>query len=488
MSVQMQHRSKTWCNVFQFVRKDGVVVGLTDHNRVIDWEGTTYSPIGLASQTSERRTVGLQESAMELVGYLDGAITADDLRARRYNGALLRHRVICWRTGRMHYAATRWVQQMVTDGSRWHAALTGRTNQLQEPHGGRFGGSFSVACRYRLGSDHCKAAVVPVTGDDYTGVVLSAGVDYLTVSSALFPSGDTLQGASIYIRPRRGSATVTIAAGNAADTNTVTVIDTIGTTVVFEFDSGGGVTSGRTAVTIGATNALSATALAAAINAHTTLQVVAEAASGVVTMTQQNGGTAGNTTVTVSGANLSKTNFSGGAASTGEGQERKVLTCTSTTFLYVQEPWDTIPAASSPFSVGFGATVSVVNDANTDCEFGAATVPEWFRQNKLGFDDWFRLGEAEWTTGDNAGIVSPILTYVHGTRRVELTFPTPFPIVVGDRAILRPGCDGLRGTCMAKFAGKETPTVMGNMKNHGGSPFDEAGGEVLEPPSGEPMR
>ena len=66
-------------------------------------------------------------------------------------------------------------------------------------------------------------------------------------------------------------------------------------------------------------------------------------------------------------------------------------------------------------------------------------------------DDYFRDGEWEWTTGDNAGVVSPVIEWREGTRTVGLLFPTPFDIASGDRGILRPGCDGLRTTCSSKF-------------------------------------
>lgn len=108
------------------------------------------------------------------------------------------------------------------------------------------------------------------------------------------------------------SGTVTIAVGNAADGNTVTLIDALGVTVVFEFESTGGVAAGNIAVTVGADNNASAANLRSAINAVQTLRITASVTTNVVTVTQDDTGTAGNTTITVVGANLSKTNFTGG--------------------------------------------------------------------------------------------------------------------------------------------------------------------------------
>lgn len=107
------------------------------------------------------------------------------------------------------------------------------------------------------------------------------------------------------------TATITIAAGNAADQDTVTLIDAYGGSDVFEFESAGGITAGRIEVAVGGDNAASATNLADAINASG-LAITATAALGVVTLTQQVRGPAGNKAVAETGSNISKTDFTGG--------------------------------------------------------------------------------------------------------------------------------------------------------------------------------
>jgi hypothetical protein len=51
--------------------------------------------------------------------------------------------------------------------------------------------------------------------------------------------------------------------------------------------------------------------------------------------------------------------------------------------------------------------------------------------------------------------------------------PTLYPIVVGDTAILRVGCDGLFSTCRDKFD---------NALNFGGDPFAPSAQKLIEPP------
>lgn len=109
-----------------------------------------------------------------------------------------------------------------------------------------------------------------------------------------------------------GAGSVTIAVGNAADGDLVTLIDALGVTVVFEFESAGGVAAGNIPVTVGASDVLSAANLSAAINAQQTLDITAVPTLGVVDVTQGTAGTAGNTTITETGLNISAVNFTGG--------------------------------------------------------------------------------------------------------------------------------------------------------------------------------
>lgn len=104
---------------------------------------------------------------------------------------------------------------------------------------------------------------------------------------------------------------LTIAVGNASIGDLVTLIDALGGTETFEFESGGGVDPANISVTIGGTNALSAAALAAAVTASS-LDMTAVDTTNVVDFTQLTAGTSGNTVITETGTDISKTDFAGG--------------------------------------------------------------------------------------------------------------------------------------------------------------------------------
>lgn len=65
-----------------------------------------------------------------------------------------------------------------------------------------------------------------------------------------------------------------------------------------------------------------------------------------------------------------------------------------------------------------GVVVESVEQARTRATFSAATWPGTY------VDDYYREGEIEWTVGNNVGHVSPIVSYVHGTRSCQFLLPT----------------------------------------------------------------
>ena len=127
------------------------------------------------------------------------------------------------------------------------------------------------------------------------------------------------------------------------------------------------------------------------------------------------------------------------------GQERLVVSNTATA-LTLKSALSEAPANAVAFWLGQGPRVATVVQSRMEFTVEAA---DFAAANFV--DNYFRDGEIEWITGANAGTVSPIVEYMQGTRTFLLLFPTAKDITVADRGIIRPGCDGLRTTCVAKF-------------------------------------
>lgn len=157
---------------------------------------------------------------------------------------------------------------------------------------------------------------------------LAAGMPAVAATGSLSLVGTGADGEVVVIGGRTfeydsgvaATGTITVAAGNAADTETVTIGDGT-TTVVFEFDDGlgGGVTGDNTAVLIGVDAATTMDALHAAINASaltitSTQHQTVPGTTDRLDLAADAVGTAGNVAITEATANVTVTGMSGGLA------------------------------------------------------------------------------------------------------------------------------------------------------------------------------
>jgi len=339
---QKWRRSQTLCTLFRVTRTDGYVLRFTDHDRTLTLDGHEYFPAALSNITAERRESDLRSSNQEASGIVDGTtILIPDLLGNKYRGAKVEQFLVDWRRPWVwHYKATKRIRMMSYDGSGWVATLEGLTSQLQQPVGGRFGGTHSQQCTYTLADPNtCRADIA----DDLIYDQTTFNVDFTSTTAILIGTAGapwtTNQWAGYYFHLRQGSE---------------------------------------------------------------------------------------------------------------RGKERRIVSNT-TNVLRLEEALDSTPVALPALTVvgwiGRGPAVDTVVSARMEFTLSAASFPTASTYT----DNFFRDGEIEWMTGNNVGTISPIIEYDAGTRTVRLLLPTPFDIQAGDRGIMRPGCDGLIGTCFTKF-------------------------------------
>ncbi len=81
------------CSCWAVTRRDGVVLGFTDHDRALTFDGVTYSPQSGLTARALASTTGLSVNNTEAMGVLSAAaITEADIMAGRYDGA----QVVTW--------------------------------------------------------------------------------------------------------------------------------------------------------------------------------------------------------------------------------------------------------------------------------------------------------------------------------------------------------------------------------------------------------
>ena len=134
MSVDLTTtRARAWA----VTRRDGLVLGFTDHDQTLHFEGIAFRPqSGMAAGVLNQGT-GLSVDNGEAVGLLsDEAISEVDLRAGRWDGAEMRLWEVDWADPDSRKLLFRGALGEVTaSGARFRAELRGLTEALNQPRG-----------------------------------------------------------------------------------------------------------------------------------------------------------------------------------------------------------------------------------------------------------------------------------------------------------------------------------------------------------------
>ena len=145
----------TLARAWAVTRADGVVLGFTDHDAVLRFEGIAFRPDGGLTARAVVQGLGLSVDNTEAQGILsDDAITETDLRAGRWDAADVRLWEVDWQDTANRRLLFRGALGEVTraDGA-FRAELRGLSEALNVP----LGRVYHPRCAARLGDGRCKA-------------------------------------------------------------------------------------------------------------------------------------------------------------------------------------------------------------------------------------------------------------------------------------------------------------------------------------------
>ncbi len=170
LKTHLAQEVTTLATCWKLTRRDGTVLGFTDHDQDIAFDGLTYEAATGFTPTAVESSAALNVDTLDIEGMLAAAhITEADLLAGRYDFAEIEVFLI-------NYAApqdgsmilrTGWLGEVRVQGGRFVAELRGLTQQLAQ----RIGELYSPACRADLGDARCQ---VNLSGVTVTGTVGSA--------------------------------------------------------------------------------------------------------------------------------------------------------------------------------------------------------------------------------------------------------------------------------------------------------------------------
>ncbi|MGI9393924.1 MAG: DUF2163 domain-containing protein [Boseongicola sp.] len=127
----------TVCRAWAIQRNDGLVIGFTDHDEALEFEGITFSASSGLSSSATEQTSGLAVDNSEAVGVLsDPAIQESDIRAGKFDGANVKSWLVNWQNfdeRRLVFNGS--LGEIERNGAEFRAELRGLAESLARVQG-----------------------------------------------------------------------------------------------------------------------------------------------------------------------------------------------------------------------------------------------------------------------------------------------------------------------------------------------------------------
>jgi uncharacterized phage protein (TIGR02218 family) len=167
LKAHLDTEATTTCHCWRVRRRDGVVIGFTDHDRDLFVDGTTFlAASGFAASETEQ-AAGLGAQADEVAGgFSSAAIDEKDLAAGRYDGARVELLLVNWSAPDQHMQLNvREIGEVVRAGGQFRAELRSLSHRLNQPQGRLY----NRRCDASLGDGRCRVDLAAWRGE---GVVV----------------------------------------------------------------------------------------------------------------------------------------------------------------------------------------------------------------------------------------------------------------------------------------------------------------------------
>lgn len=153
LAAHLASGATTLATCWRLTRRDGVVLGFTDHDRELVVDGTMYRPQEGLEGSARPERLGPSVETSEVLGVLsDAAISADDIRLGRYDDAEVALYKVNWRdTGQFVVLARYRSGEIRQEDGAFRAELRSLTAPLGETRGRLY----QALCDAELGDTRC---------------------------------------------------------------------------------------------------------------------------------------------------------------------------------------------------------------------------------------------------------------------------------------------------------------------------------------------
>ncbi len=170
----------TLCRCFRLTRADGVVLGFTDHDRAVAFDGVAYEPESGLDAGEETGATGFAVGGLEVIGALvSETLSADDLSAGLYDGAEVAVFLVNWQApAERHLLRVGHLGEVTREDGAFRAEIRGLAALLDQPNGR----VFRPACDADLGDARCGVDLLDPAYRGEGAVVVADGRRRFTAS------------------------------------------------------------------------------------------------------------------------------------------------------------------------------------------------------------------------------------------------------------------------------------------------------------------
>lgn len=156
LQTSLQSGVTTLSRCWRLTRRDGVVMGFTDHDRALTFEGVVYEAASGLNAGAVERSTGLSVDTHSVAGALQSdAIAEDDIRRGLYDGAEMQLWLVDWQDVAVRILlSTGRIGDIQRGEGGFEAEIVGMAEELGQP----IGRSYQHRCDLRLGSTACGVA------------------------------------------------------------------------------------------------------------------------------------------------------------------------------------------------------------------------------------------------------------------------------------------------------------------------------------------
>ncbi|MBP2560547.1 putative phage protein (TIGR02218 family) [Neorhizobium galegae] len=191
LAEHLARETTTTCHAWRVTRRDGAVLGFTEHDHDLTFDDTTFLAASGFSASEAEAATGLSAGADEVAGgFSNAAIREQDLASGRYDGARVELFLVNWAAPGQHVLLhVREIGEVSRAGGQFRAELRSLAHRLGQPQGR----VYNRRCDASLGDARCGIDLDPWRGE---GAVIAVKDASRVVVSGLggFESGFFRQG------------------------------------------------------------------------------------------------------------------------------------------------------------------------------------------------------------------------------------------------------------------------------------------------------